>query len=490
MIPFINKKNKSGKLIPWDTSLVHLHSKSKLSLRATERIIEKSKILPSVVILNDLKDENNNPVKSNLVKRVLEESKKKRNQILIIQIKEVKKHLWLFFVNDLRGGRRWLWHKGKDINKKNLISLCEVLLKKQNNNVVFFPHNNATKYFRLLDKNSTEEFIKFKNNKGYFPFTCYRNYLKKFETTLSFNIKFSKILEYLDELESESIHIMREVVAESNKPVMLYSIGKDSAVMLHLAAKAFYPGPIPFPLLHVDTKWKFDMMYQFRDYIKKKYNVNLIVCSNEEGVKANVNPFDHGSVNHTHIMKTEALLKSLTKYKFDIAFGGARRDEEKSRSKERVLSFRNSSHKWDPQNQRPELWNLYNTKVNDGESIRAFPISNWTELDVWNYIKRENIDIVPLYFSDFCPVVERNNTLIMIDDERMKIEKNEKVTVKNIRFRTLGCYPLTGAIESRATNLDEVISELSSSTVSERQGRLIDTDEQSSMEKKKIDGYF
>ena len=490
MIPFFNKKNKSGKLIPWDTSLVHSHRKSKMSLRATERKIEKSKVLPTVVTLNDVRDENDNQVKSNLVKRLFEESKKKRNQILIIQIDEVKKDLWLFFVNDLRGGRKWLWHKGKNINKKNLISICETFLKKQNNNVVFLPHNNATKYFKLLDRNSSQEFLKYKNKKGYFPFTCYRNYLKQSNTKLLFNKRSLNKLDYLDDLESESIHIIREVVAESNNPVMLYSIGKDSAVMLHLAAKAFFPGPIPFPLLHVDTTWKFDMMYQFRDFIKKKYNVDLIVYSNEEGIAANINPFDHGSVKHTHIMKTEALLKSLTKHKFDIAFGGARRDEEKSRSKERVLSFRNSSHKWDPKNQRPELWNLYNAKVNDRETIRAFPISNWTELDVWNYIKRESIDIVPLYFSDFYPVVERDNTLIMVDDEKMKIEKNEKVFVKNIRFRTLGCYPLTGAIESRAANLDEVISELSSSTVSERQGRLIDTDEKSSMEKKKIDGYF
>ena len=271
---------------------------------------------------------------------------------------------------------------------------------------------------------------------------------------------------------------------------MLYSIGKDSAVMLHLAAKAFFPGKIPFPLLHVDTGWKFRQMYEFRDYISKKYETELIVFQNKDGIKQNINPFDHGSIKHTHIMKTVPLLQAIEKYKFDIAFGGARRDEEKSRAKERIFSFRDSAHQWNPKNQRPELWIIYNTKINSNESIRAFPLSNWTELDIWKYIQKEKIEIVPLYFAAYRPLVSRNGTMLMIDDDRLKIEKNESVFIKKIRFRTLGCYPLTGAIESNSISVDEIVEELINLKVSERQGRLIDNDESASMEKKKMEGYF
>ena len=490
MLEYKNKTDKKGNLIPWDTSLVHEESKTKLSLRATERSIEKSKILPNVVDIKYLVDEKNNQLKNNLVKHLLASSKRKRNQILIVQIVNIKNNVWLFFVNDLRGGRKWFWHKKKDISSEIITLFCKSILRTKKKNVIFLPHKDAVKYFKKIKESSSEVFTESTKYNGYFPFSCYRKYLNNANENLIFKNLSKKKTNYLNELESESIHIIREVVAESKNPVMLYSIGKDSAVMLHLAAKAFYPAPIPFPLLHVDTTWKFDMMYQFRSFIEKKYNVKLIVHSNEKGIKNNINPFDHGSVKHTQIMKTDALLEALEKYDFDIAFGGARRDEEKSRSKERVLSFRNTNHKWDPKNQRPELWNLYNTKVNQRESIRAFPISNWTEFDVWNYIKDENIDIVPLYYSGYYPVVKRKNTLIMVDDERLKINNNENIYVKKIRFRTLGCYPLTGAIESSASNIDDVILELTSSKVSERQGRLIDTDEQSSMEKKKIDGYF
>lgn len=299
-------------------------------------------------------------------------------------------------------------------------------------------------------------------------------------------------LTHLKQLEAESIHIIREVAAEFENPVMLYSIGKDSAVMLHLALKAFAPGKPPFPLMHVDTTWKFREMITFRDQVAAKYGLDLIVHINEEGVKAGINPFDSGSAKHTDVMKTEGLKQALNKYKFDAAFGGARRDEEKSRAKERVYSFRDKNHRWDPKNQRPELWNIYNSKIDKGESIRVFPLSNWTELDIWQYIFLENIDIVPLYFAAERPVIERDGTLIMIDDDRIlkHLRPDEKVENKFVRFRTLGCYPLTGAVESNAQTLPEIIQEMLLTKTSERQGRVIDHDSSGSMEKKKMEGYF
>jgi sulfate adenylyltransferase subunit 2 len=300
----------------------------------------------------------------------------------------------------------------------------------------------------------------------------------------------SPVISHLKRLEAESIHIIREVAAEFANPVMLYSIGKDSSVMLHLAMKAFYPAKPPFPLLHVDTTWKFREMIKFRDETAKRLGLKLLVHVNEDGVKRGINPFDSGSALHTQVMKTEALKQALDKYGFDAAFGGARRDEEKSRAKERVFSFRSASHAWDPKNQRPELWRVYNTRINKGESIRVFPLSNWTELDIWQYIMAENIPIVPLYFAKKRPVVERDGTLIMVDDDRMKLRQGEKVEDRLVRFRTLGCYPLTGAIESESDTLEGIVTEMFTARTSERQGRLIDTDEKSSMEKKKKEGYF
>ncbi|MFV2069183.1 MAG: sulfate adenylyltransferase subunit CysD [Pirellulales bacterium] len=298
-------------------------------------------------------------------------------------------------------------------------------------------------------------------------------------------------LTHLKQLEAESIHIIREVAAEFDNPVMLYSIGKDSAVMLQLALKAFHPGRPPFPLLHVDTTWKFREMIRFRDrYVKKELGLDLLVHINEEGVRAGMGPFSHGSQKHTDVMKTEALLQALNKYQFDAAFGGARRDEEKSRAKERVYSFRDRHHRWDPKNQRPELWNLYNGKVNKGESIRVFPLSNWTELDVWQYIHLEKIPIVPLYFAAERPVVRRNGVLIMVDDDPRPLDPGEKVEMRRVRFRTLGCYPLTGAVESSATTLPEIIAEMLEAKTSEREGRVIDFDQAASMEEKKKEGYF
>ncbi len=297
-------------------------------------------------------------------------------------------------------------------------------------------------------------------------------------------------LTHLRRLEAESIHIMREVVAEASNPVMMYSIGKDSSVMLHLAKKAFHPAPPPFPLLHVDTTWKFREMYSFRDRMAAETGADLIVHINREGLEMGINPFTHGSVVHTDIMKTQALKQALDKHQFDAAFGGARRDEEKSRAKERIFSFRSAQHRWDPKNQRPELWKLYNMRIHRGESIRVFPLSNWTELDVWQYIYLENIPVVPLYFAKQRPVVQRDGALIMVDDERMPLRPGETPEYRKVRFRTLGCYPLTGAVESGADTLLAIIQEMLLARTSERQGRVIDHDGSASMERKKQEGYF
>src|SRR5690554_6116133 len=297
-------------------------------------------------------------------------------------------------------------------------------------------------------------------------------------------------LTHLKQLEAESIHIIREVAAEFDNPVMLYSIGKDSAVMLHLARKAFYPGKLPFPVMHVDTRWKFQEMYSFRDKMVADLELNLITHTNPDGIAQNINPFTHGSAKHTDIMKTEGLKQALDKYGFDVAFGGARRDEEKSRAKERIFSFRTAQHRWDPKGQRPELWKQYNARKHKGESIRVFPLSNWTELDIWQYIYLHNIPIVPLYYAAERPVVERDGTLIMVDDERMPLNPGEVPMMRKVRFRTLGCYPLTGAIESEADTLPAIIQEMLLATTSERQGRVIDHDSAASMEKKKQEGYF
>ena len=295
---------------------------------------------------------------------------------------------------------------------------------------------------------------------------------------------------HLQRLEAEAIHIMREVVAEAENPVMLYSVGKDSSVMLHIAMKAFYPAKPPFPLMHIDTMWKFSEMIEFRDKITKDMGLDLIVHVNPDGKNMGMNPFIHGSAMHTDVMKTQGLKQALDKHEFDVAFGGARRDEEKSRAKERVFSFRNESHQWDPKRQRPELWNIYNSRKKKGESIRVFPLSNWTELDIWQYIHLENIPIVPLYLSAKRPVVERDGVFILVDDERIPLKDNEEPMMKTVRFRTLGCYPLTGAVESDADTLPEIIQEMLLTTTSERQGRVIDFDSSASMEKKKQEGYF
>ena len=314
--------------------------------------------------------------------------------------------------------------------------------------------------------------------------------LNIFPVGVKYTTMYAKLMKHLEALEAEAIHIMREVVAEAENPVMLYSIGKDSSVMLHLAMKAFHPAKPPFPIMHIDTTWKFSEMIDFRDKTAEKLGLDLIVHINKKGQDMNINPFVHGSVKHTDIMKTEGLKQAIDKYQFDVAFGGARRDEEKSRAKERIFSFRSAQHRWDPKKQRPELWNIYNSFKNEGETIRVFPLSNWTELDIWQYIHLEKIPIVPLYFSKERPVVERNGTLILVDDDRLPLKKGEKVMMKRVRFRTLGCYPLSGAVESQADTLPEIIQEMLLTTTSERQGRTIDFDSKSSMEKKKQEGYF
>lgn len=319
---------------------------------------------------------------------------------------------------------------------------------------------------------------------------CRSQFLNLPDNPLPYNMSQSYQLTHLKQLEAESIHIIREVVAEFENPVMLYSIGKDSSVMVHLALKAFYPAKPPFPLMHVDTTWKFQDMYKFREeYAKKELGLEVITHVNEEGLKLGLDPLT-ASGKHTTVMKTEGLKQALDKYKFDAAFGGARRDEEKSRAKERIYSFRDRNHRWDPKNQRPELWSLYNARVNKGESIRVFPLSNWTELDVWQYIHLEKIPIVPLYFAAERPVVMRDGVMIMVDDDRLKLLPGEKPEMKMVRFRTLGCYPLTGAVESTATTLPEIIQEMLLATTSERQGRVIDNDDEGTMQKKKEEGYF
>ncbi len=359
----------------------------------------------------------------------------------------------------------------------------------EKSDIQFFQHPASAKVSAPIPKTETIETKTSADTAAPVVSKSTENKSKKI-TQYNFRKTNSMSLTHLQQLEAESIHIMREVVAAADKPVMLYSIGKDSAVMLHLAQKAFYPAPPPFPLLHVDTGWKFQAMYDFRDNIVKESGVELIVHQNREGIEKGVNPFTHGSALHTDILKTEALKQALNKHRFDIAFGGARRDEETSRAKERVLSFRTDQHRWDPKNQRPELWNLYNTKTKPGESIRAFPISNWTELDIWQYIQQQNIPMVPLYFAAERPVVLRDGTWIMVDDNRMPMHEGEAPIMKKVRFRTLGCYPLTGAVESDATTVSDVIQEMLLSKNSERQGRLIDHDNAASMEKKKQEGYF
>lgn len=442
---------------------------------------------------NILVDEHQRPAKKLVLSQLCNSAAISRGaKVLFIALYETELGEAFLFTNDESGERSWIRVDALDMTVGDLDSAMGLILEKSEYNLVLVPTGQLVAKCRMLLKEKSD--LTFKRG----DFTC-RIALEVFShghddilAKVDENKRAlpNETMTHLDRLEAEAIHIIREVVAEADNPVMLYSVGKDSAVMLHLARKAFYPSVPPFPLLHVDTRWKFQAMYDFRDYMARESGMDLLVHVNPDAIEQNINPFDHGSALHTDITKTQGLKQALDQYKFDVAFGGARRDEEKSRAKERVFSFRTRSHRWDPKNQRPELWHQYNARKNPGESIRCFPISNWTELDIWQYIYREQIPIVPLYFAQERPVVERDGMLMMVDDDRLPLKEGEQIMLKKIRFRTLGCYPLTGAIESDADDLASIVLELLSSKTSERQGRAIDSDSSASMEKKKQEGYF
>ena len=475
----------------WDTNAVHkalLKSHPDQSLRTTERTLETSGLLPSTLKLAELRDESDLAPRNLVVENLEAQAKRKRYLSFIVQEKRSEAGTVLF-ANDGRQGRRWVFLK-EQYTDEDLLNALKLLAGQKN--LLAWPHGSITSRFRqLVARHGSHDF---KDDVRTIRIGTVAYHDPGIASTILHDDPNSHRpgteMTHLDRLEAESMHIIREVVAQADNPVMLYSVGKDSSVMLHLARKAFYPSPPPFPLMHVDTRWKFQAMYQFRDRIAQDIGMDLIVHINPEGVEKDINPFDHGSQLHTDVMKTQGLKQALDQYKFDVAFGGARRDEEKSRAKERVFSFRTSAHRWDPKSQRPELWNLYNGYKAKGDSIRVFPLSNWTELDIWQYIYREHIPIVPLYYAAERPVVERDGMLMMVDDDRMRLQKDEDIQVRRVRFRTLGCYPLTGAIDSEADDLSSIVLELLESRTSERQGRAIDADTAGSMEKKKQEGYF
>ena len=474
---------------PWDTQAVHelvgAADKAQTS-RTTERALEAAGFLPDVVQFDEVQDEQGRGPKLAVIASLTNSAKKKRHHVLVVQAKAIDGQL-VIMANDGRSGRRWVYigDLSSDNLRRALFAFAE------DKPCLIMPHGDLTTQVRALaDQEGTHRLENERDKHVMLGTVAYQPMMKLKVASNMAAVERKDHLSHLERLEAESIHIMREVMAQAENPVMLYSVGKDSAVMLHLARKAFYPSPPPFPLLHVDTRWKFQEMYEFRDYMAKKSGMELIVHVNPDGVEKNINPFDHGSAMHTDVMKTEGLKQALDKYQFDVTFGGARRDEEKSRAKERVFSFRTTTHRWEPKSQRPELWNVYNGYKAKGESIRVFPLSNWTELDIWQYIYREQIPIVPLYYAAERPVVERDGLIMMVDDNRLRLFEGEKVQIKRVRFRTLGCYPLTGAVESDADDLASIVLELLQSKTSERQGRAIDTDSSGSMEKKKQEGYF
>ena len=485
----------SGDLINgvWDTQRFTQTLDTSVST-ATQKKIERSLknlgLLFPVASLETASDEHQRVCKNSVLSAILERAKTKRQRILFMATHE-SDGLHYIGLNDGRSVRRWIFYK-QTIDQAAVCHALEALSEVEGRDILIIPTGPVLIACRLLTRVWRSNETKFAGHRVRLCLEVFSH--GRAEISLTANRKHKpprcEHLTHLDRLEAESMHIIREVMAEAENPVMLYSVGKDSSVMLHLARKAFYPSPPPFPLLHVDTRWKFQAMYDFRDHMAQQSGMELLIHINPEGVEKNINPLDHGSALHTDIMKTQSLKMALDKHKFDVAFGGARRDEEKSRAKERVFSFRTSAHRWDPKNQRPELWNLYNGRKNPGESIRVFPISNWTELDIWQYIYREQIPIVPLYFAAERPVVERDGMLMMVDDDRLTIYPNEQIQIKKTRFRTLGCYPLTGAIESDADDLASIVLELLSARTSERQGRMIDSDSSGSMEKKKQEGYF
>ena len=468
------------------------------SQRSTERLLDATAELPTGRELNDLIDEDQRPLKPAVVRQLANEAKRKRQHSWVLQCARFGSDL-VVSVNDGRLARQWVFVLG-GADASDAGALLEGLERLVGDKpALLWPQGEALPLSRqVVAREGTHELLLTEHRSARFALPAYHSpkanvgavLLSNRSTADDAEKQQAQRLSHLDHLEAESIHIMREVVAQAENPVMLYSIGKDSSVMLHLARKAFFPSPPPFPLMHVDTRWKFQAMYDFRDHMAEQSGMDLLVHINPDGVAKNINPFDHGSAIHTDVMKTQGLKQALSAYSFDVAFGGARRDEEKSRAKERIFSFRNPAHRWDPKNQRPELWHLYNGQKNPGESIRVFPLSNWTELDIWQYIYREHIPIVPLYFAAERPVVAKDGMWVMVDDDRLPVGADENVEIKRVRFRTLGCYPLTGAVESNADDLSSIVLELLNSRTSERQGRAIDSDSSGSMEKKKQEGYF
>jgi sulfate adenylyltransferase subunit 2 len=489
----VNRTDDAGQLIPWDTASFHaalVAAGTEQALRSSERALDASGLVPAPVKLEALQDELARGPVALRVAALETAAKRKRQQSLVIQLHHSEQAGLVLFANDGRLGRRWVYLTGETPDQAELLAGLTALAGDKA--VVFWPHGAVTQYCRdLVSTQGGHDFTLPSGNAMRLATLIYQEAKSSARREHALPVSSaSDGMSHLDRLEAESVHIIREVMAQAENPVMLYSVGKDSSVMLHLARKAFYPSPPPFPLMHVDTRWKFQAMYQFRDMMAKESGMELIVHINPEGVEKDINPFDHGSALHTDVMKTQGLKQALDQHGFDVAFGGARRDEEKSRAKERVFSFRTETHRWDPKNQRPELWNLYNGYKKPGESIRVFPLSNWTELDIWEYIYREQIPIVPLYFAAERPVVERDGMLMLVDDDRMRLFPDEEIQIKRVRFRTLGCYPLTGAFESDADDLSAIVLELLQSRTSERQGRAIDTDSSGSMEKKKVEGYF
>tara|TARA_R110002072_G_scaffold89232_4_gene199946 strand:+ start:72183 stop:73694 length:1512 start_codon:yes stop_codon:yes gene_type:complete len=490
-----NRPAEPGVELAWDTQSVHEaldHSAAEHSIRTTERALEVAGFLPEAVAVEQVCDEKARAPKASVLQSLLQSAKKKRHSVLVVQVKPCRDG-FVMLGNDGRQGRRWYFLPSLELLEVETALYALV----ENKPALILPHDAFTAQIRELAQSKNTHSLQNRLGKklllgtvAYHPAIDLKSSTIKKLPAKKESHPAADHLTHLDRLEAESIHIMREVMAQAENPVMLYSVGKDSAVMLHLAKKAFYPSPPPFPLMHVDTRWKFQEMYQFRDYMAKESGMELIVHVNPDGVAKNINPFDHGSALHTDVMKTEGLKQALDQHQFDVAFGGARRDEEKSRAKERVFSFRTAAHRWEPKSQRPELWNVYNGYKTKGESIRVFPISNWTELDIWQYIYREQIPIVPLYYAAERPIVERDGLLMLVDDDRVKLFDKEQVQIKKVRFRTLGCYPLTGAVESDANDLASIVLELLQSKTSERQGRAIDTDSSGSMEKKKQEGYF
>ena len=470
----------------WDTEAAFQHLKARGEAdtkRSAERKLQELRLLPAALASEDVRDEQERSPIAAVLKWEMDEARRKRRLVLFAQLTELPGKHQCLYANDARGSHYWIPLGVKTATTADIGDALGKLQAHAGKPVTIFPHDRLVALCRELPK-LTDVSVALLSYPP--PLDLSKQQKARYQKPASATTGMS----HLDRLEAESIFILREAVAQAENPAMLYSIGKDSSVMLHLARKAFYPAPPPFPLMHVDTRWKFREMYLFRDYMARESGMDLLVHINPEAIEKDINPFDHGSKLHTDITKTEGLKQALDKYRYDVVFGGARRDEEKSRAKERIFSFRTATHRWDPKSQRPELWNLFNADKRRGESIRVFPLSNWTELDIWQYIYRENIPIVPLYFAAERPVVERDGMLLMIDDDRMRLLPDEKIQRRKVRFRTLGCYPLSGAIDSEAETLPQIILELLNSRTSERQGRAIDSDSSGSMERKKQEGYF